>query len=143
MGVPGNAPIAPTGNFDDVTHAIAPEFGHFDDMLAPEFRAQALADGFGTSHGVEYGLYIEETMHQFVPNGPETAIFAYRDIMKDPGSGTTPGPTVVVPYRKPAVLRCFNALTADRGNGDGQVNTTDHAHESSIHLHGGHNTAHA
>ena len=142
-GVPTNAPIAPTHNFDDVTHAIAPEFGQFPDMMAPEFREQALDDGYSSDHAVEFGLYIEEVLHQFVPKGPKVPVFSYRDAANEPGSGTIPGPTVVVDYRKPAVLRCFNALTEDRGPSTGQVNSTHHAHESSIHLHGGHNTAHS
>jgi len=138
-GGAGRDPIAPTGSFDDVTHAIAPEFGHFPDMN--QFNT-----GFsdGDTHEVEWGLVVEETLHRFVPDGPEVPIFTYRDVNDPPGSGSSPGPTMVVRYRQPSVLRCYNDLTEHRGTGeDGQVNSTHHAHETSIHLHGGHNTAHA
>ena len=138
-GGPGPGPVAPTHDFADVSHGIAPEFGHFPDMN--QFNS-----GFslGNTHETEFGLVLEETLHQFVPGGPEVPIFAYRDVTHPPGSGTTPGPTIVTDVRAPTVLRSYNALTADRGKGgDGQVNTTHHAHESSIHLHGGHNSAHS
>ncbi len=141
-GRPGGAsqgPAVPTGDFSDVSHGIAPEFGHFPDMMDPRFRP-----GISSDHAVEFGLYIEETLHQFVPGGPDVPVFTYRDAMTPPGSGSIPGPTVIVNYREPAVLRCYNALTKNRGlGGDGQVNSTHHAHESSIHLHGGHNPAHS
>lgn len=138
-GGPAPGPIAPTHDFADVSHGIAPEFGHFPDMN--QFNR---AFSPGNTHEVEFGLVVEETLHRYVPGGPDVPIFAYRDVTKSPGSGTTPGPTAVVDYRGPAVLRCYNALTADRGKGgDGQVNTTHHAHETSMHLHGGHNTANA
>ncbi len=138
-GGPGRGPVAPTGSFEDVSHGIAPEFGYFPDMN--QFNT-----GFsdGDTHEAEFGLVVEETLHRFVPDGPEVPIFSYRDVTQPPGSGTTPGPTVVVRYREPAVLRCSNGLTADRGTPtDGQVNSTGNNHETSIHLHGGHNTAHA
>ena len=106
LGTPSGAPIAPTGNFSDVSHGIAPEFGHFPDLMAPAFRP-----GISPDHAVEFGLYLEETLHQFVPGGPEVPVFTYRDAALAPGSGTTPGPTVIVDYRAPAVLRCYNALT--------------------------------
>jgi FtsP/CotA-like multicopper oxidase with cupredoxin domain len=136
-GRSGNGPIAPTGDFSDVSHGIAPEFGDFKEMMDPKFHPTKISD----DHAVEFGLYIEETLHQFVPDGPEVPVFTYRDATKAPGSGKLPGPTVVANYREPAVLRIYNALTGDRGEGDGQVNSTGHAHETSLHLHGGHNTA--
>ena len=135
----GRGPSVPAGSFDDVSHAIAPEFGYFPDM-------NQLNSGFseGNTHEVEWGLVVEETLHRFVPNGPEVPIFTYRDVNAPPGSGSSPGPTVVAHYLQPAVLRCYNDLTENRGTaGDGQVNSTHHAHETSIHLHGGHNTAHS
>ncbi|MCS5635969.1 MAG: multicopper oxidase domain-containing protein [Myxococcota bacterium] len=138
-GGPSGVPATLRGVFDDVAHGIAPEFGHF-----PRFNARNSGFSVGDTHEHEFGLVMEETLHRYVPNGPEVPVFTYRDVTQPPGSGTVPGPTVVVPYREPAVVRCYNALTADRGtSGDGQVNSTGHAHESSIHLHGGHNTAHS
>ncbi|MCS5635888.1 MAG: hypothetical protein NZ990_05175, partial [Myxococcota bacterium] len=139
LGGPSGGPMEPTGVFDDVSHGIAPEFGHF-----PGFNRLNSGFSVGDTHEHEFGLVMEETLHRYVPNGPEVPVFTYRDVTQPPGSGTVPGPTVVVPYREPAVVRCYNALTADRGTSDdGQVNSTGHAHESSIHLHGGHNTAHS
>ena len=137
-GMPAG-PIAPTHGFSDVSHGIAPEFGQFPDMMDPRFYP----DRISSDHAVEFGLYIEETLHQFVPGGPEVPVFSYRDATQPPGSGSIPGPTVVVGYREPSVVRCYNALTQHRGGGDGQVNSTHHAHETSLHLHGGHNTAHS
>ncbi len=123
-------PIAPTGDCHDVAHGIAPEFGDCDDWNQ---------SGIGTTHASEFLLFTEETTHQFVPGGPEVPIFSYRDGTQPAGSGTTPGPTVVVDYLAPVVLRNCNLLTRDRGG----VNSTGHDHETSIHLHGGHLPAHA
>ena len=49
----GRGPVAPTGSFEDVSHAIAPEFGHFPDMN--QFNT-----GFsnGNTHEAEFGLVI-------------------------------------------------------------------------------------
>ena len=90
-GGTGRGPSVPVGSFDDVSHAIAPEFGYFPDMN--QFNT-----GFseGNTHEVEWGLVVEETLHRFVPDGPEVPIFAYRDVNEPPGSGSSPGPTVVV-----------------------------------------------
>ena len=82
-----------------------------------------------------------------MPGGPDTPIFAYRDgaLLPDgtpvqaPGTGRTPGPTFVVDYLAPVVVRNTNLLTRDRTG----TNTTDHDHETSIHLHGSHVPAHA
>jgi len=123
-------PIAPTGNCDDVAHGIAPEFGNCSDWNQT---------GVGTTHAQEFLMVTEETTHQFVPGGPEVPIFSYRDGTQAPGSGTTPGPTVVVDYLGPVVLRNCNLLTRDR---DG-TNSTGHDHETSIHLHGTHGPAHS
>ena len=130
-------PIAPTGNPDDVTHGIAPEFGHVPDWN----------DYSNRTHEQEYSLVIEETTQKFVPGGPDTPIFAYRDgaVMQDgtpvqpAGSGRTPGPTFVVDYLAPVVVRNTNLLTRDRSG----INTTDHDHETSVHLHGVHGPSHS
>ena len=122
-------PMAPTGNPDDVTHGIAPEFGHCPDWNAFSNR----------THEQEYRLFIEETTQQFVPGGPDTPVFTYRDGAAAPGSGRTPGPTFIVDYQAPVVVRNINLLTRDRSG----VNTTDHDHETSVHLHGTHCPAHS
>lgn len=128
-------PTAPTHDFADVAHGIAPEFG----------RGPAEWNNFnsgfsrGNTHEQEFGLITEETTHRFVPGGPDTPIFSYRDATQAPGSGTTPGPTIVAEYLAPVVLRNSNRLTRDRSG----VNTTQHDIETSIHLHGSHGTAHA
>ena len=55
----------------------------------------------------------------------------------------TPGPTFVVRYREPVVIRNENHLTEDRDQEPLEdVNTTHHGHETSIHLHGTHCPAH-
>jgi FtsP/CotA-like multicopper oxidase with cupredoxin domain len=123
-------PIAPTGNPDDVAHGIAPEFGECGDWN--RFSSTR-------THEQEFRLFVEETTQRFVPGGPDTPIFTYRDGAAAQGSGRTPGPTIVVDYRGPVVLRNFNLLTRDRS----PVNTTDHDHETSIHLHGTHGPAHS
>ncbi len=123
-------PIPPTGNCDDVAHGIAPEFGQCADWDQT---------GVGTTHAQEFRLFTEETTHQFFPGGPEVPIFSYRDGTQPPGSGTTPGPTVVVDYLGPVVLRNCNLLTRDRSG----TNSTDHDNETSIHLHGTHGPAHS
>ncbi|MGI9381813.1 MAG: multicopper oxidase family protein [Methyloligellaceae bacterium] len=125
----GRGPLAPTGDPDLVAHGIAPEFGLCDDWNRFSTR----------THEAEYRLFIEETTQRFVPGGPDTPIFAYRDGASPAGSGRTPGPTVVVDYQAPVVLRNINGLTRDRSG----VNTTDHDHETSIHLHGTHGPAHS
>ena len=123
-------PIAPTGKPEDVAHGIAPEFGHSYDW-----------NTFSTwrTHEKEYLLYIEETTQRFVPGGPDTPVFTYRDGAMKPGTGRTPGPTFIVHDRSPVVVRNFNLLTEKRSG----INTTDHDHETSIHLHGSHTPAHA
>ena len=142
-------PIPGTGigreGLHDVANGIAPEYGHFGEMVRPDLVDQAMADYGTDQHAAEFGLVIESTKHRFVPDGPEVDVFTYRDVAAEAGTGTVPGPTVVVKYREPAVLRCYNLLTGDRDTGEwgGQQNGTHHAHETSIHLHGGHNTAHA
>lgn len=123
-------PRQPTGRPEDVNHGIAPEFGHCDDWNA--FTP-------GRTHEKEYLLCIEETTQRFVPGGPDTPVFTYRDGTQPAGSGRTPGPTFVVDHRSPVVIRNFNLLTEKRSG----VNTTDHDHETSIHLHGGHAPAHS
>lgn len=141
--IPGTG-VGPEG-LQDVANGMAPEYGHFAEMVRPDLVAQA-QEMYGTvEHAAEFGLVIEASTHQFVPDGPEVPVFTYRDISQPAGSGTVPGPTVVVKYRQPAVLRCYNLLTADRDKPEWgeQPNDTFHAHETSIHLHGGHNTAHA
>ena len=122
-------PIAPTGNCDDVAHGIAPEYGMCDDWNAFSNKP----------HQKEYLLNIIETTQQFVPGGPDTPIFAYVDGTVNNPVGKTPGPTAVVDYREPVVVRNCNFLTRDRSG----VNTTDHDHETSIHLHGTHAPAHS
>jgi FtsP/CotA-like multicopper oxidase with cupredoxin domain len=128
-------PRTPTGNCNDVTHGIAPEFG-----LGPA-EWNRFKSGFspGNTHEQEFDMVTEETTHRFVPGGPDVPVFTYRDGTKAPGSGTTPGPTIVAEYLAPVVLRNCNQLTRNRGG----VNSTNHDIETSIHLHGSHGTAHA
>jgi FtsP/CotA-like multicopper oxidase with cupredoxin domain len=123
-------PKPPIGNPEDVTHGIAPEFGH-----CPDWNAVRP----GETHEKEYQLFTEETTQQFVPGGPDTPVFTYRDGGQKAGSGRTPGPTFVVDYQSPVVLRNFNLLTKDRSG----VNTTHHDHETGIHLHGTHAPSHS
>jgi FtsP/CotA-like multicopper oxidase with cupredoxin domain len=127
-------PTSPAGNPADVAHGIAPEFGH-----APEWNAFNSGFSPGNTHEQEYLIVTEETTRRFVPGGPDTPVFTYRDGTKPPGSGAAPGPTIVTEYRAPAVLRNINALTRDRSG----VNSTRHDNETSIHLHGAHAPAHA
>lgn len=130
----GRGPTPARGLFNDVAHGMAPEFGRGKDW-------NRFNTGFSLhdTHEQEYGLYIEETTQRFVPGGPDTPVFTYRDATKPPGSGRTPGPTVVAEYLSPVVLRCCNALTRNRG----PVNTTHHDVETSVHLHGSHSPAHS
>lgn len=128
-------PTSPTGNFADVTHGIAPEFG----LGPPEWNRFNSGFSRGNTHEQEFELVTEETTHRFVPGGPDAPIFSYRDGTEAPGSGTTPGPTVIAEYLAPVVLRNTNRLTRDRSG----VNSTHHDIETSIHLHGSHGTAHA
>ena len=128
--ISARGPMVPTGNCDDVAHGIAPEFGLCDDWNQT---------GVGTTHAKEFLMVTEETTHQFVPGGPEVPIFSYRDGTQAPGSGTTPGPTVVVDYLGPAVLRNCSLLTRDRSG----TNSTGHDHETSMRLHGTHGPAHS
>jgi len=128
--VAARGPIAPTASFNDVAHGIAPEFGHCGDSNHVS----------GGTHAQEFRSVVEETAHAFVPLGPEVPIFAYRDAgAGGPGTGNTPGPTFVVDYLGPVVLRNDNALTRARSG----VNSTGHDHETSAHLHGTHGPAHS
>ncbi len=128
--IAARGPIRPRGYCDDVAHGIAPEFGLCSDWNQT---------GIGDTHAQEFLLVTEETLHRFVPDGPEVPIFSYRDGTAAPGSGTTPGPTVLVDYLGPVVVRNCNLLTRDRS----PVNSTGHDHETSIHLHGTHSPSHA
>lgn len=128
-------PAAPTGNFADVAHGIAPEFGR-GPAEWNRFKSGFSQDN---THEQEFELVTEETTQRFVPGGPDTPVLTYRDASKAPGSGRTPGPTIVVEYLAPVVLRNQNALTRERSG----VNSTRHDIETSIHLHGSHGTAHA
>jgi FtsP/CotA-like multicopper oxidase with cupredoxin domain len=141
--VPGTG-IGPEG-LHDVANGIAPEYGHFPEMVRPDLLEGAEATYGTEQHAVEFGVVIESAKHRFVPNGPEVDVFTYRDVAAEAGTGTVPGPTFISKYRQPAVLRCYNLLTEDRQKPEwgAQPNDTHHAHETSIHLHGGHNTAHA
>ncbi len=123
-------PRQPTGNPKDVTHGIAPEFGH-----CPDWNAK----NPGVTHEAEFQIFTEETTQRFVPGGPDTPVFTYRDGAMPEGSGRTPGPTFVTDYLAPVVVRNFNHLTRNRA----RVNTTQHDHETSIHLHGTHAPAHS
>jgi FtsP/CotA-like multicopper oxidase with cupredoxin domain len=131
---PGRGPGPLHGSFADVAHGIAPEFGR-----VPDWNRFKTRFSLNDTHEQEYGLYVEETTQRFVPGGPDTPVFTYRDAMKPPGSGRTPGPTIVAEYCSPVVLRAYNALTRNRG----PVNTTHHDLETSIHLHGSHSPAHS
>ena len=125
--------IAPTGDCNDVAHGIAPEFGLCSDW-------NQTPASFGMTHAQEFKLFTEETLHRFFgPHGPQTPIFSYRDANTAPGMGTTPGPTILVDYLGPVVLRNCNLLTRDRSS----FNSTGHDHETSIHLHGTHGPAHS
>jgi FtsP/CotA-like multicopper oxidase with cupredoxin domain len=124
-------PQAPNGNFADVAHGIAPEFGH-----CPEWNRFKSGFSQNNTHEQEFEIVTEEALHRFVPGGPEVPVLTYRDATKAPGSGTTPGPTIVAEYLAPAVLRNSNALTRDR-------TSVRHDIETSIHLHGSHAPAHA
>ena len=127
-------PAQPSGNFADVTHGIALEFG-----LVPEWNAFNSGFSPGNTHEQEFELVTEETTSRFVPGGPDTPVFTYRDGARPPGTGRSPGPTVIAEYRAPVVVRNSNALTRNRSG----VNTTQHDVETSLHLHGNHGTAHA
>jgi FtsP/CotA-like multicopper oxidase with cupredoxin domain len=124
-------PQAPSGNFADVAHGIAPEFGHL-----PEWNRFKSGFSAGHTHEQEFEIVTEEALHRFVPGGPEVPVLTYRDGTQAPGSGSTPGPTVVAEYLAPVVLRNSNALTRDR-------TSVRHDIETSIHLHGSHAPAHA
>lgn len=128
-------PRTPTGNFSEVTHGIAPEFGRGP----AEWNRFNSGFSAGNTHEQEFLIVTEETAHRFVPGGPDVPVFTYRDGTKAPGSGSLPGPTIVAEYLAPVVLRNHNALTRDRSG----VNSTEHDVETSIHLHGGHIPAHA
>jgi FtsP/CotA-like multicopper oxidase with cupredoxin domain len=131
---PSGRPVALSGRFSDVAHGIAPEFGQ-----CPEWNAFNSDFSTGNTHEQEFELVTEETTHRFVPGGPDTPIFSYRDATSPPGSGTAPGPTFITEYLAPVVLRNSNALTRNRIG----VNSTQHDIETSIHLHGSHGTAHS
>ena len=115
--------VAGQDNCAAVAHGIAPEFGN-------------PPPGHTWDTPTEYSLITEETAQQFVPGGPDTTVFTYRDGTKDPGTGRTPGPTVVADFETPVVLRNCNLLLEDRVE-------SQHDHETSIHLHGTHAPAHA
>jgi FtsP/CotA-like multicopper oxidase with cupredoxin domain len=124
-------PQAPSGNFADVAHGIAPEFGHL-----PEWNRFKSGFSAGHTHEQEFEIVTEEALHRFVPGGPEVPVLTYRDGTQAPGSGSTPGPTVVAEYLAPVVLRNSNALTRDRTSVHYDI-------ETSIHLHGTHGPAHS
>lgn len=65
-----------------------------------------------------YQITAKKASAQIVP-GVETEVFTY--------NGSVPGPTIVARFREPVVVRQFNALDV----------------ETSVHLHGGHQPAHA
>ncbi len=148
-------PRNPRGEFADVAHGIAPEFdgrANDPDTGQPGFPCADWNDfktgsSSGDTHEKEYKLITEETTHQFFPGAlvpvPPTPVFVYRDAFNPSDSGRTPGPTFVVRYREPVVVRNENHLTENRDQeGSEDVNTTDHDHETSIHLHGTHCPAH-
>lgn len=134
VGGPGGGPDTPTGSFAAVAHGIAPEFG-----LCSEWNCRRSGYSAGHTHEQEFELVTEETTHRFVPGGPDTPVFTYRDGTKSQGSGSTPGPTIVAEYLEPGVLRDCNALTRSRLG----ANSTLHDVETAIHLHGSHVPAHA
>ncbi len=141
-------PRNPRGEFADVAHGIAPEFdgrANDPDTGQPGFPCADWNDfktgsSSGDTHEKEYKLITEETTHQFFPGAlvpvPPTPVFVYRDAFNPSDSGRTPGPTFVVRYREPVVVRNENHLTRDR-------TSAEHDHETSIHLHGTHAPAHA
>jgi len=128
-------PRTGAGNFNDLSHGIAPEF----DCGPQEWNRFRSGFSPGDTHEQEFELVTEETTHRFVPGGPDVPVFTYRDASKPPGSGSMPGPTIVAEYLAPVVLRNKNALTAERGG----INSNSLAVETSIHLHGAHAPSHA
>ncbi len=132
-----STPRTPTGNFADVAHGIAPEFGSPGaGLFCPDWNANPTNFSLDRTHEQEFRLVTEETTHRFVPGGPDVPIFTYRDGTKAPGTGNTPGPTILVDFRAPVVLRSENALTQG-------ITTVEHDVETSIHLHGTHAPAHS
>ena len=93
-------PIPGTGigreGLHDVANGIAPEYGHFGEMVRPDLVDEAMVNYGTDQHAAEFGLVIESTKHRFVPDGPEVDVFTYRDVAAEAGTGTVPGPTVVV-----------------------------------------------
>ncbi len=126
--------------FDNVAHGIAPEFdGRVAGFPCDDWNAFSAA-----THEKEYKLITEETTQEFIP-GKQTPVFVYRDAFNAGDPGMTPGPTFVVRYGEPVVVRNENHLTFDRNPGPppgNTTNTTHHDHETSIHLHGTHCPAH-
>jgi FtsP/CotA-like multicopper oxidase with cupredoxin domain len=102
-----------------------------------------LSDDPRDTHVREYKLITEETKQEIIKD-METPVFVYRDAFNPDDPGMTPGPTFVSGYRGPVVLRNENWLTENRDERfPDTTNTTHHNHETSLHLHGGHNPAHA
>ena len=130
--------------FNEVSHGIAQEFvkGNVDGFPCEDWNSanDSRPEHEKTVYEKEYKLLTEETTHQFFP-GVYTPIFVYRDAFAENPNlpGNTPGPTGVVRFRSPVVLRNENHLTADRH----PVNSTHHDVETSLHIHGTHAPAHA
>lgn len=129
---------SPGDGYDNVCHGIVPEFNPDHPAHCSDWNQFSDA-----THVKEYKLITEETIQEIIPE-VRTPVFAYRDAFaKDQNAtGVTPGPTFVSRHRGPVVVRNENRLTARR-HLDGDVNTTQHDHETSLHLHGGHNPAHS
>jgi FtsP/CotA-like multicopper oxidase with cupredoxin domain len=140
--LPGG-PAEPGQGYDNVCHGIAPEFDPGHPAHCSDWNQFS-----DDTHVKEYKLITEETTQQIIP-GVHTPIFSYRDdfALSDEDGMTllgTPGPTFVSRHRGPVVVRNDNHLTAHRNQEEREgVNTTLHDHESSLHLHGGHNPAHS
>ncbi len=62
-------PLSPDGKEYEIVHGIAPEFG-----LCTEWN-----DFSSKTHEKEYLLITEETTQHFIPGGPDTPVFTYRD----------------------------------------------------------------
>jgi FtsP/CotA-like multicopper oxidase with cupredoxin domain len=137
----GPGPTVPGHGYDKIAHGIAPEFDTSHPGYCPEWNK--FADH--SPHHKEYKLVTEETTQQIIP-GVHTPVFVYRDAFAEDQSlpGTTPGPTFISHFRGPAVIRNENHLTGNRHlEGNEDVNTTHHNHETSIHMHGSHSPAHS
>ena len=109
-----------------VYHGIAPEFAPAHPDHDTDWDLAALRT---------YEMIAESNYAEIIP-GVMTPVFTYRDANDAPGSGGTPGPTVLANFNEPAVVRFTNRL-------DANSTYVEHDIELSTHLHGAHNPAHS